>query len=90
MPRPGNPDQTQKWMPSNRTDEASQFILDIPEVKEDNQKKVKRIKNFVPNVCELFKHIESNGEIEKMKAFLDRLGLNTSILLLTTKTHFFV
>ena len=71
-------DALKHLLSENRTDEASQFILDIPEVKEDNQKKVKRIKNFVPNVCELFKHFESNGEIEKMKEFLDKLGPNTS------------
>ena len=76
-----NTDALKLLLSEDRTDEASQFILDIPEVKEDNQKKVKRIKNFVPNVCELFKHFESNGEIEKMKAFLDKLGPNTSRLL---------
>ncbi len=62
----------------NKTDEAAKFILDIPAVKEDNRKRLAKIKNFVQNVCELFKHFESNGEVEKMRAFLDKLGPNAS------------
>ena len=62
----------------NKIDEASQFILELPAVLEDNRTKLKQYSNFVPNVCELFKLFESNGEVEKMREFVDKLGPNTS------------
>ena len=63
----------------NKIDEASQFILDLPEVQEDkNNNALKRNLNLVQNVCELFKLFESSGELDKMRAFVDKLGPNAS------------